>query len=61
MESYWYTKKNDIVKWINNWIDFDPALPPYRKTDCDLWDNGECSNIRKVGKPDRPQVFSRTE
>jgi len=26
MESYWCEKKNSIVDWINNGVDFDPAL-----------------------------------
>jgi hypothetical protein len=59
MESYWCTKKNSIVHWINNGEDFDPALSPCCKTECDRWDDGWCIHIRKVGKLDRPQVFSR--
>lgn len=51
MESYWCMKKNSIVNWINNGVDFDPALAPCLKSECQLWDNGKCfylqSRIKK--------------
>ncbi len=49
MESYWCMKKNSIVNWINKAEDFDPALIPCLKSECDQWNNGYCINIRKVG------------
>ncbi len=49
MESYWCMKKNSIVNWINKAEDFDPALTPCLKSECNQWDNGYCINIRKVG------------
>jgi hypothetical protein len=61
MESYWCTKKNSIVNWINNGVDFDPALTPCLKSECDRWDDGECIQIRKAGKPDKPQVWSKQD
>lgn len=33
----------------NNGVDFDPALSPCLKSECDRWDNGECIHIRKAG------------
>ena len=59
MESYWCEKKNSIVNWITNGVDFDPALTPCLKSECAMWRDGECIQIRKAGKPDRPQVFSK--
>jgi hypothetical protein len=59
MESYWCEKNNSIVNWINNGVDLDPALTPCLRSEWYKWDNGECISIRKAGKPDRPQVFSR--
>jgi len=48
MESYWYTKKNLMKDLIEKGIDFNPALTLCLKTECELWENGECFNIRKV-------------
>jgi hypothetical protein len=48
METYWCTKKNSIVSWINNGVDFDPALTPCLKSECDRWREGECIHLRKV-------------
>jgi len=50
MESYWCEKKNSIANWINNGEDFDPALTPCIKSECDRLDEGECIHIHKVGK-----------
>jgi hypothetical protein len=50
-------KKNDIRNLMNIPI----ALTPCRKSDCDRWRGGECIQIRKAGKPDKPQVFSKKE
>jgi hypothetical protein len=49
MESYWCTKKNSIVNWINNGEDFDPALTPYLKTECKQWRDGWCVLINEMG------------
>jgi len=59
MESYWCSKKNSIVDWINLGVDFDPALVSCRKAECDEWRDGWCVHIRTAGKPDRSQVFSQ--
>ena len=59
MESYWCERKNSIVNWINNGVDFSPALTPCLRSACDRWKDGECIHIRKAGKPERTQVFSR--
>ena len=48
METYWCTKKNSIVNWINNGVDFDPALIPCLKSECDQWREGKCIHLRKV-------------
>jgi hypothetical protein len=29
-------------------VDFDPALTPCKKSECVLWRDGECIQIRKV-------------
>jgi len=52
MESYWCMKKNSITNWILYGIDFDVALVPCKKIECDKWRSGECINISKTGKPD---------
>jgi hypothetical protein len=49
MESYWSSKKNSIVNWINSGVDFDPGLVPCIKSECDEWKDGECIYIHKVG------------
>ena len=59
MESWWCERKNSIVNWINNGVDFSPALTPCLRSACDCWRDGECIHIRKAGKPGRPQVFTR--
>jgi hypothetical protein len=61
MESYWSKKKNSIVNWKNNGVDFSPALLPCIKVECDQWRNGECIQIRTTGKPERPHVFSKQD
>jgi hypothetical protein len=43
-------KKNSITNWILYGIDFDVALVPCLKTECDMWMEGECIQIRKAGK-----------
>ena len=53
------TKKNSIVNWINNGVDFSPALSPCLKSECDMWRDGECIHIYKAGKPDHPHVLTR--
>jgi hypothetical protein len=50
METYWCTKKNDIVKWIYEGIKFDQALIPCIKDEGNRWYDGECIDIRKAGK-----------
>jgi hypothetical protein len=50
MESYWCCKKNSIVNWIKNGEDFDPALTPCLKSECDVWRDGECFYIRLESK-----------
>ena len=49
METYWCLKKNSITYWIKNSVDFDPALTPCLKSECYMWDDGECINIRNIG------------
>jgi hypothetical protein len=58
MEKYWCTQKNSIIDMMNG-KEIPLALTPCIKTDCDRWRGGECIHIRKAGKPERPQVFSR--
>jgi len=58
MESYWCTQKNSIIDMMNG-KKLPLALTPCHKADCDMWRNGECSHIRKAGKPDKPQVWSK--
>ena len=48
MESYWCMKKNSIVNWIKKSEDFNPALTPCLKPECDRWDMAECINILKA-------------
>jgi hypothetical protein len=50
MESYGCEEKNSITNWINNGEDFDPALTPCITSECDMWKDGWCVHIRKVGK-----------
>jgi hypothetical protein len=47
-------KKNDIRILMKIPI----ALTPCLKAECDQWRGGECIQIRKAGKPDKPQVFT---
>jgi hypothetical protein len=58
MESYWCEKKNSIIEIMKNPGKFNPALTPCLKAECALWRNGECTQIHKAGKPEKPQVFS---
>jgi len=58
MESYWGMQKNSIIDMMNG-KEIPLALPPCRKSEFDGWRDGECIQIRKDGKPDKPQVFSR--
>jgi len=51
-------KKNDIRELIYH-RDIPIALTQCLKAGCDMWRDGECIHIRKAGKPDKPQVFSR--
>jgi hypothetical protein len=57
MEPYWCTEKNDI----RNLMKIPIALTPCRKSECNRWRGGECIQIRKAGKPEKPQVFSRQD
>jgi hypothetical protein len=56
--SYWCTQKNSILDMMNGKKN-TLALTPCIKSECDLWRDGECIQIRKTGKPDKPQVLSR--
>jgi hypothetical protein len=58
MESYWCTQKNSIIDMMNG-KKLPIALIPCLKSECDKWRDGECIQIRKAGKPDNPQVFSK--
>ncbi len=49
MESYWCTQKNSIIAMMNG-KKLPLALTPFLKSECDMWRDGECSNIRKAGK-----------
>jgi hypothetical protein len=55
METLWCMKKNDI----RNLMKIPIALTPCLKAECDQWMEGECIQIRKAGKPDKPQVFCK--
>jgi len=57
MESYWCTQKNSDIN-LNDGTISDHVLIPCIKSGCDMWRDGECSHIHKVGKPERPQVLS---
>ncbi len=48
MESFWCSRKNSIVAWLNDGIDFDPALLPGKKSEGEKWENGECIHMSKV-------------
>jgi len=48
-------KKNDIRELMKIPI----ALTPCLKDGCDMWRGGECIQIRKSGKPYKPQVWSK--
>jgi hypothetical protein len=58
MESYWCTQKNSIIDMMNG-KKIPLALTPCLKSECDMWRDGWCIHIRKAGKPDKPQVFSK--
>jgi hypothetical protein len=53
-------KKNSIIDMMNG-KETPLALSPCLKSECDMWRDGECIHIRKAGKPERPQVFSRQD
>ena len=55
MESLWCMKKNDIRELMQIPI----ALTPCLKAECEQWRGGECIQIRKAGKVDKPQVWSK--
>jgi hypothetical protein len=57
MESYWCEKKNSIMDLMNG-KDIPIALTLCLKSECEQWRGGECIQIRKAGKPDKPQVWS---
>ena len=60
METLWCTQKNSIIDLMNG-KKIPLALFPCRKSECDKWRDGECIHIRKAGKSDKPQVFSRQD
>ena len=60
METYWCTQKNSIIDMMNG-KKITLALSQCLKAECVVWRGGECSHIRKAGKPDRPQVWCRYE
>jgi len=60
MEMYWCSQKNSDVNLSTDEIS-DLVLIPCCKGECAVWREGECSHIRKAGKPDKPQVFSKDE
>jgi hypothetical protein len=60
METLWCMKKNDIRELIYH-RDIPIALTPCLKAGCDMWRGGECIQIRKAGKPDKPRVWSRQD
>jgi hypothetical protein len=37
----------------------DLSLIPCRKAECVVWRDRECTHIRKEGKPDKLQVWSK--
>lgn len=45
MVTYWCCKKNSVVDWISKGTDFDPALVPCRKAECDEWRDGCCIHM----------------
>jgi hypothetical protein len=45
METYWCCEKISIEIWINNGIDFSPALNPSIKFEYDRWKNGDCKDM----------------
>jgi hypothetical protein len=47
METYWCTKKNSFISWINKGEDFDPAPIPCIKFECDRWDKIGASIFEK--------------
>jgi hypothetical protein len=51
MELFWCMKKNSIFEIMKEVEKFNPALTPCLKAECDLWRDGECIHIRKVGNP----------
>jgi hypothetical protein len=55
MKTYWCMEKNDI----RNLMQIPISLTPCLKAACDKWRGEECIQIRKVGKPDKPQVWSK--
>jgi hypothetical protein len=58
METYWCEKKNSIMDLMNG-KDIPIALTPCLKAGCEQWKGGECIQIRKAGKPEKPQVWSK--
>jgi len=51
-------KKNDIRELIYH-REIPIALTPCFKAECNQWEDGECIQIRKAGKPEKPQVWSK--
>jgi hypothetical protein len=54
METYWCSKKNSIVNWINHGIDFTSELVPCKGLGCPEWrkweGRGGCILLIKNGK-----------
>jgi len=48
MESFWCSKKNSIPAMMKAPQNYNPALTPCLKAECEKWDNGECFYIHKV-------------
>jgi len=49
MKTYWCSKKNSIVAWINKGIKFDIALEPCIKEKCECLDDGWCIHMSTAG------------
>jgi hypothetical protein len=61
METYWCIEKNSIHEMLKDPHNYNTALIPCIKSECDKWENGMCFQLRKAGRPERPQVFSKQD
>jgi hypothetical protein len=50
MEDYWCSKKNTMLEMLKDPENYNPALIPRPKAECDPWDKGECFYVCKAGK-----------